>query len=389
MKISSIEYSNLDKLYDLATNEESSHTSNYLKSMNKITNKVTITMSIEGVTPYDMLFFNKLNFIYNGLEENIDLEKEDSKIDDDMNKSVVKMYRLLNYYEEQEKSKIYQYLLPNYIYRHKIDLIFTGNFICNLFEYDIKEIFTNNKTQKILDLSEEDKIKDNMARGFIKSFYKKQYDYYSNVDIISESLETTSFFNMAKNEGYTLHQILGPKNVQVDFINTESNKLSNQYSLFKLNYDKRAKSEYKVLIECKSTFQTLIDLIINTKCVDSYENPIIMLNSKDFYVPKEFVDKYSARYTENLNAMVVLRDFHNTDKDLIKYGYIPMNTMVKYSLLIPFTELTNDSSVLNDFINDEIKYIQELKEENYTVICNDEIQNLNNTLNQVKKLITI
>lgn len=387
MKIKSIYLSNIDKLYELANIPNSENLMFYLKEMIKITSKVYITISLENVNPYDLLFLNKMNFVYRGIESTINLDESTKidNVDDDVNRSVIKLYKLLNYHEEQEKSKIYQKLLPVYTYHYNIDIVFNGNTINNLFQYSLKELFINPENSKVIDINDIETIKNNIATGFYRIFYQNQYNFYKSIDTASESLEQSSFFKYNNGDAFTIHQIIGPYDTQVDFINNTKDTLDYQYSLFKKEYNNQLKSNYKVVIECKTTLQTLTDLILNTKVVDSYENPMIMLTSTNFYVPEELGGIYNKRYSEDLNEFIVLRDFHKKDAELNKYLYMPMNTIVRYTLLIPFNDILSDSD-LTDFIKDELMYIDEMKKD-YNVVGNNEIANLNQILSRLKVII--
>lgn len=382
MKIESISITNLNNIYNLIKETKDYNRTNfYLHDMGRILRKSSVTIEFSEINGYELLFLGKYNILKCEKIRSYDISTiSPNNIDIDIRNTTVKLSRLLEFIMKDDKIYFENNMLPLCYDLYNVTVEFVGNNISVLYKYNIDEWFNDDMTE--LDEAAINTINTKIAGSFIENFYLEMYKSSSNQDVASLKMEHALFSKYGnRNDKFVLHQIIGPYGTNVDFINSNQDKLNKQMKVFNTYYDKNNNNKYNFLIECETTLQTMIELFAKTGLVDSYEQ-LVPLTEK-FYVPDEITDKYGSRFGEIMlgyNAAIT----STPDDSIMKYMYINNSTYIKYSMLIPFTEI-NEESKLYKVINEQLTMLNEIGKE-YKIVSNGEYQKLNKLVRTLENI---
>lgn len=384
MKVNSINVTNLNNIFELVTKTKDNKNDNfYLHDMGRILRKSSITIDLDNVNAFELLFLSNYNTLLIEKIESYDInEISKDNIDKDLLQTTVKLTRLLDFVMKEENVYIENNMLPLCYDLYHVVVEFTGNNISLFYKYNIDEWFTD-----ITELNDKiiETIMTKAVNNFIFNFYNSINNMINKRDSSSLIMEDKLFTQYAnKEDKFTLHEIIGPYGTNVEFINSDTDKLSKQMSVFNTYYNEYNNDKYKFLVECETTLQTMIELSVHTKLVDSYEHPILFKNRSDFYVPTIVKDKYTTRFSEILTGYEVVSETSTDDTNMLEYMYKTENTYVKYSMIIPFSEI-KPSSKLCGFVGNKINTLNIIGNK-FTIETTGEYQKLNDLLLNLRNI---
>lgn len=114
MKINSINVTNLNNIFELITKTKDNKNDNfYLHDMGRILRKSSITIDLDNVNAFELLFLSNYNTLLIEKVESYDInEISKDNIDKDLLQTTVKLTRLLDFVMKEENVYIENNMLP-------------------------------------------------------------------------------------------------------------------------------------------------------------------------------------------------------------------------------------------------------------------------------------
>lgn len=365
MKIKKVRVSGFDKLYDGYKACIQDNRAGFGDGLFTFLNHQMVSIELDEFTAMELFYLKKfassvhvLSHEYKAFvekEEAIDLnqkvqgllEVHDSIIgDEDINKETCNPDNIL-----PMGCRLYDVVA---IFKGSKILSITGSMIQNLFKDEqgkFEDMYIGNFP-----------MENRIATMFYNAFYSFISAEMTNIDIITEFTTDKSYYRFADSL------------VSLAHVNSPFGELTlygnNQQGLtFQINQIKKSMetSPYRIfddtyLTFCmRTTFNTFMELYLNTPYIIDHENLKLTFNAEEVLVDDSILEKYNAQISNSLDYLSGYKKelANSSDINLNKFNYIFGGNPITYSVQIPLQDIIDKTYYFgrDDITNHEIKKI--------------------------------